>query len=114
SQKFGIFRKLSLFQPAMGFLTQINMIVLLAYGGHLVVRGELALGAGLFVFANLLHEFANQVGQITNIANSIQSSLTGAQRVFEVLDAKIEITSPPEAQRLRRPRGSLRFEQVRF
>jgi ATP-binding cassette subfamily B protein len=79
-----------------------------------VVRGELALGAGLFVFANLLHEFANQVGQITNIANSIQSSLTGAQRVFEVLDAKIEITTPPEAQRLRRPRGALRFEQVRF
>ncbi len=83
-QKFGIFHKLALFQPAMGFLTQINMIVLLGYGGYLVVNGQLALGAGLFVFANLLYEFANQVGQITNIANSIQSSLRpGAQQVFE-------------------------------
>jgi ATP-binding cassette subfamily B protein len=113
-QKFDIFQKLSLFQPAMGFLTQINMIVLLGYGGYLVVNGQLALGAGLFVFANLLYEFANQVGQITNIANSIQSSLTGAQRVFEVLDAPIEIFSPPHAVRIERARGKIRFDHVRF
>jgi ABC-type multidrug transport system fused ATPase/permease subunit len=113
-QKFDIFTKLSLFQPAMGFLTQINMIVLLGYGGYLVVNGQLALGAGLFVFANLLYEFANQVGQITNIANSIQSSLTGAQRVFEVLDAPIEIFSPPHAVRIERAKGSICFDHVRF
>jgi ABC-type multidrug transport system fused ATPase/permease subunit len=113
-QKFGIFRKLSLFQPVMGFLTQINMIVLLGYGGHLVVTGQLALGAGLFVFANLLYEFANQVGQITNIANSIQTSLMGAQRVFEVLDAPIEVISPLHPVRPGRARGAIRFEHVRF
>lgn len=113
-QKFDIFNKLSLFQPLMGFLTQINMIVLLGYGGYLVVNGKLALGAGLFVFANLLYEFANQVGQITNIANSIQSSLTGAQRVFEVLDAPIEIFTPPHAVRLDRAQGRIRFDHVQF
>jgi ABC-type multidrug transport system fused ATPase/permease subunit len=113
-QKYGIFHKLALFQPVMGFLTQINMIVLLGYGGHLVVTGQLALGAGLFVFANLLYEFANQVGQITNIANSIQTSLTGAQRVFEVLDAPLEILSPLHPVRLSRARGAIRFEHVRF
>jgi ATP-binding cassette subfamily B protein len=85
----------------MGLLTQLNMLVLIGYGGYLVVAGRLQLGAGLFVFANLLHEFANQVGQITNIANTIQSSLTGAGRVFEVLDARIEIQSPPDAVRLK-------------
>jgi ABC-type multidrug transport system fused ATPase/permease subunit len=113
-QKFGIFHKLALFQPITGFMTQINMIVLLGYGGHLVVTGQLALGAGLFVFANLLYEFANQVGQITNIANSIQTSITGAQRVFEVLDAPIEIKSPLYPVRLERSKGAIRFEHVRF
>ncbi|MDA1232665.1 MAG: ABC transporter ATP-binding protein, partial [Planctomycetota bacterium] len=58
--KESIFYRISTFQPAMGLLTQINMLVLIGYGGTLVIRGELALGAGLFVFANLLHEFANQ------------------------------------------------------
>jgi ABC-type multidrug transport system fused ATPase/permease subunit len=113
-QKFDIFNKLSVFQPLMGFLTQINMIVLLGYGGYLVINGKLALGAGLFVFANLLYEFANQVGQITNIANSIQSSLTGAQRVFEVLDAPIEIFSPPHAVRIGRSQGRIQFDHVQF
>jgi ATP-binding cassette subfamily B protein len=96
-QKCGIFQRISVYQPLMGLLTQVNMLVLIGYGGYLVVRGQLQLGAGLFVFANLLHEFANQVGQITNIANTIQTSLNGAARVFEVLDAPIEIQTPADA-----------------
>jgi len=113
-QKHSIFWTISTFQPAMGLLTQLNMLVLIGYGGYLVVRGEMPLGAGLFVFANLLHEFANQVGQITNVANTIQSSLVGAERVFEVLDAPAEITSPPAALRIARSRGGIRFDRVSF
>lgn len=112
--KESIFWKVSTFQPLMGLVTQINMLILIGYGGALVVRGELALGTGLYVFANLLHEFANQVGQITNIANTIQSSLVSAERVFEVIDAPVEIASLPGAIRLPRAHGSLRFEKVDF
>ena len=113
-QKFDIFWSLSLYQPAMGFLTQISQLILIGYGGLLVIRGELPLGTGLFVFANLLHEFANQVGQIINIANSIQSSLTGAERVFAILDADIEIQSSAESIPLPRARGDISFEGVSF
>ncbi|HEX7445944.1 MAG TPA: ABC transporter ATP-binding protein, partial [Pirellulales bacterium] len=114
TQKEGIFRQIGLFQPAMGFLTQINMIVLLSYGGWLVIEGRLPLGAGLFVFANLLQQFANQVGQITNIANSIQASLTGAQRVFEILDAPLEVANRPDAKRLKKVAGRIEFDAVGF
>ncbi len=113
-QKHAIFWRVSILQPLMGFMTQLNMLVLLGYGSFLVIRGEIRLGEGLFVFANLLHQFANQVGQITNIANTIQSSLTGAQRVFEVLDMPAEIDSPSNAVRLLKVQGNLRFEGVTF
>jgi ATP-binding cassette subfamily B protein len=113
-QKGWIFSRIAIFQPSIGMLTQVNMIVLLGYGGYLVIAGELRLGEGLFVFANVLQQFAAQVGQITNIANSIQTSLTGAQRVFEVLDAPIEIESRPNAIRLPDSRGAIRFENVSF
>jgi ABC-type multidrug transport system fused ATPase/permease subunit len=112
--KASIFFKISTFQPAMGLLTQFNMLVLIGYGGVLVIRGELALGAGLFVFANLLHEFANQVSHITNVVNSIQSSLASAERVFEVLDAPILISSAPDAGRLTGIQQSLKFDHVSF
>lgn len=113
-QKEKIFRRISVYQPLMGLLTQVNMLVLIGYGGYLVIHGQLSLGAGMFVFANLLHEFANQVGHVTNIANTIQTSLIGASRVFEVLDAPLPIASPPDAVPLPRARGELRFEQVSF
>jgi ATP-binding cassette subfamily B protein len=113
-QREGIFWHVSTFQPMMGSLTQANMLVLILYGGWLVVHGRIPLGAGMFVMANLLHEFANQVGNITNIANTIQSSLIAAGRVFEVLDAPVQISSPSNAEKLPRARGAIRFHEVNF
>jgi ATP-binding cassette subfamily B protein len=113
-QRAGIFAQVSTFQPLMGSLTQLNMLILLLYGGYLVIHGQIPLGAGIFVMANLLHEFASQVGNITNIANTIQSSLIAAQRVFAVLDAPILIASPPRAIALPHARGTVRFDQVEF
>jgi ATP-binding cassette subfamily B protein len=113
-QKVWIINRLSVFTPLIGFLTDINIIILLGYGGYLVIQGELPLGAGMVVFAGLLQQFSAQVANISNIANSIQESLTAARRVFEVLDAPIEIASPPNAARLPRSRGIVEFHHVWF
>ncbi|MFO1006638.1 MAG: ABC transporter ATP-binding protein [Planctomycetaceae bacterium] len=113
-EKESIFWMLSTWQPTIGFLTQVNMLILIGYGGWLVIKGEMALGSGLFVFANLLHEFANQVSQITAVANTIQSSLVSSQRVFEVLDTPIRIVSPPNAVVLPRARGEIAFDAATF
>lgn len=113
-QKHDIFWRLSLFQPAMGLLTQVNMVVLLGYGGHLAISGQVAVGTGLFVFANLLQQIANQIGQVTNIANSIQTSLAGAERVFEVLDAPEELVRASDQLHLSKDCAPIRFENVSF
>ena len=115
-QQNWIFWRLSTFIPSLGFLSQVNLIVLLAYGGALVIRGELPLGSGLVVFAGLLQQFSNQVIKISDIANSVQTSLTGARRVFEVLDTPVEISNAPtdEIVSLPRARGEVEFEDVHF
>ena len=113
-QQQNIFWRVSLFVPGTGMLTLINITVLLAYGGHLVITGELALGTGMVVFAALLQQFSAQVLNITQIANTIQQSLVGARRVFEVLDAPVEIVNLPGATPLLRARGAIRFENVSF
>ena len=113
-QQRSIFWRVSLFSPAVGFLTRINMMVLLGYGGWLVAHDRLPLGTGLVVFAGLLEQFSGQVNNVANIVNSVQQSLIGARRVFEILDAPIEVKNAPEA--LRRPKleGAVRFENVSF
>ncbi len=113
-QQRGIFWKVSLFSPAVGFLTRVNMMVLLAYGGWLVIHGELALGTGLVVFAGLLEQYSGQVNQVATIANSVQQSLIGARRVFEILDAEVEVKNAPNARRFDRLRGDICFENVSF
>ncbi len=114
NNKHEVFWKLSLFQPVIGGLTQLNMLVLLAYGGYLVMEGSFPLGEGMFVFATLLQLFATQIGQLANISNSIQASITGAQRVFEVLDAPIEVATSASSVRLQRAEGRLTFEHIDF
>jgi ATP-binding cassette subfamily B protein len=98
-QQTGIFWRVSIFGPTIGYMTQINLVILLAYGGWLVTQNQLALGSGLVVFAGFLQQFSSQVANLTNIANSVQQSLSGARRVFEILDTPIAIDSPPNAVR---------------
>jgi ABC-type multidrug transport system fused ATPase/permease subunit len=109
-----IFWRVSLFSPAIGFLTRINMMVLLGYGGWLVIQGELPLGTGLIVFAGLLEQFSGQVNNIATIVNSVQQSLIGARRVFEILDAPVEVKNAPDAVRRPTLHGEVRFENVSF
>jgi ATP-binding cassette subfamily B protein len=114
TQQYNIFWQVSLFSPTAGFLTRINTAVLLGYGGWLVVQGRLPLGAGLVVFAGLLDQFAGQVNNVATIVNSIQQSLIGARRVFEILDAPIDVRTPTDAVRRPRLEGAVRFEGVSF
>ncbi|MBI5688568.1 MAG: ABC transporter ATP-binding protein [Verrucomicrobia bacterium] len=114
AQQQVIFWRVSLFSPAIGFLTRINMMVLLGYGGWLVIQGRLPLGTGLVVFAGLLEQFSGQVNNVATIINSVQQSLIGAKRVFEILDAPEEVRSLPVAIRCPRLRGEVSFERVSF
>ena len=114
AQQYNIFWWVSLFSPTAGFLTRINTMVLLGYGGYLVAEGRLPLGAGLVVFAGLLDQFAGQVNNVASIVNSVQQSLIGARRVFEILDAPIEVRSPPDAVRRPSMDGAVRLEGVSF
>ena len=114
SQKRSIFRTISTFTPSIGFLSQLNLVVLLGYGGYLVMKGQLPLGTGLVAFAGILQQFAGQVANIATIANSMQESLSSARRVFEVLDAPLEIINPTNPVRLARARGQIQFDHVWF
>lgn len=113
-QQRSIFWRVSLFSPSVGFLTRVNMMVLLGYGGWLVAHDRLPLGTGLVVFAGLLEQFSGQVNNVATIVNSVQQSLIGARRVFEILDAPVEVKNAPVA--IRRPKldGAVRFENVSF
>ena len=108
-----IFRRVSRFTPGVGFVTHVDTAILLVYGGYLVANRELSLG-GLIVFAGLLQQFSGQITSTAGIVNTLQQSLASARRVFEVLDAPVEVESPKSPRRLPAARGNVRFEKVSF
>ncbi|HLV66042.1 MAG TPA: ABC transporter ATP-binding protein [Polyangiaceae bacterium] len=112
-QQTAIFRRVSRFTPGVGFITHLDTAILLLYGGSLVSRQVLTLGE-LIVFAGLMQQFSGQITSMAGIVNTLQQSLAGARRVFEVLDAPIEVAAPATPRRLGRARGRVRFEHVSF
>jgi ATP-binding cassette subfamily B protein len=113
-QRQGIFWLVSTFSPIIGLLTHVNLIILLSYGGYLVVQGDLPLGTGLVVFVGILQKFSGQIANLAGVADSVQQSLTGARRVFEILDSDVEVQSPEKAVHLEQFRGEIAFDHLYF
>jgi ATP-binding cassette, subfamily B, bacterial len=114
-QQRSIFWQVSVYTPTVQFLTQINLVILLGYGGFLVTQGQLAIGSGIVVFAGLLQQFSSQITALSGITNTIQQSLTGARRVFEILDSPVEIVSPKtDAYLPSKVTGEIAFRNVSF
>jgi ATP-binding cassette subfamily B protein len=112
-QQRAIFVKVSRFGPTIDYISQLNIGVLLLYGGYLVGQRAMSLG-DLIVFAGLLQQFSAQVSSMAGIVNTLQQSLTGARRVFEVLDAPLEVAEPAAPRAPVELSGRLRFEGVEF
>jgi ATP-binding cassette, subfamily B, bacterial len=117
-QQQEIFSQASNFTAAVQFISYVNVGVLLGYGGLLVARRALSLGE-LIVFANVLTQFAAQISAMARVVNTLSQSLAGARRVFDVLDAHVEIQSPERAVEGGGPSpegiaGSVAFEHVSF
>ncbi len=113
AQQRAIFRRVSRFAPGVQIITQIDVAVLLLYGAQLVARAELSIGE-LIVFAGLLQQFGGQISSMAGVINTLQQSMTGARRVFEVLDAPLEVNSPASPRRVDALAGRIRFEHVYF
>jgi ABC-type multidrug transport system fused ATPase/permease subunit len=113
-QQRGAFTMVSFYTPTINAVTQSTLIILLGYGGWLVMHDIIPLGAGLVVFSGLLQQFGAQVANVGGIMNSAQQSLAAAGRVFEILDAPLVVRSSPAALRPETLRGEIRFEGVTF
>ncbi len=67
-----VYGELALFWPVIDGLNHLAMLVLLAYGGRLVMTGELPLGSGLVVCAGLLQQFCAQISNLSGLLDNIQ------------------------------------------
>lgn len=97
--------------PLSNFLIALGTILLLWFGGPMVLSGQVTLGE-LVAFNAYILLLGSPAQQLTQLVNAAGEASAGAQRVFEVLDRQPEIESPRGAERLGQLRGEVEFEQV--
>jgi len=102
-----------LLMPLTNVLGDFFVIVLAGLGGWLALKGLATVGM-IAAFINYGRNFIQPLRQLANMYNSIQAALAGAERVFEIIDAKPESVDAPEAASLESVHGHVRFENVNF
>lgn len=94
-----------------GTILVLSTAVLFLYGGHLVIVGQMTIGALVAFLAyhlRLLAPVQNLLGLYTNLVTGGVS----LARVFELLDTPVEVTERPDARPLAEVRGEITFEEV--
>ena len=105
---------MAVFHPSVEFTASLGTIVLIYFGGRLVLGGALPIAdlVAYFLYLELLYQ---PVRALSNVWENIQQSLAGAERIAELLDQEPDVVDPPDAIVLEeRAAGALRFENVSF
>jgi len=105
---------MAVFHPSVEFTASLGTIVLIYFGGRLVLGGALPIAdlVAYFLYLELLYQ---PVRALSNVWENIQQSLAGAERIVELLDQDPDVAEVPDAVKLRgRAQGAIRFEDVSF
>jgi ATP-binding cassette subfamily B protein/subfamily B ATP-binding cassette protein MsbA len=86
----------SLYSPGMIFLGSMGTVLILSFGAHQVVRGEMTIGE-LVAFLSYLALFYTPINQIHSVNHMLQHALASGERVFEIIDAKPEVQEAKDA-----------------
>jgi ATP-binding cassette, subfamily B, multidrug efflux pump len=97
--------------PTTHFLVALGTILILWFGGNMVMQGQMTVGE-LVAFNSYLLLLAAPAQQLTWLVNAAGEAVAGLQRSFEILDLVPEIYSPPQAPALDVLQGRVEFQQV--
>jgi ATP-binding cassette, subfamily B, bacterial len=107
-------RLMATFRPFVEFSSSLGTIVLIYFGGQLVLQQTLPL-EDLVAFFLYLNLFYQPVRMLSGAWENIQNALAGADRVSELLKEESDVTERPAATDLSwRADGELDFNHVSF
>ena len=94
-------------------LGSIGALIVLGYGGWLVIKGQMGVGTLVAFNAYIAFVFPPIV-RFVDLATIFQRAITGMENVFKLLDTKPEVADAPDATALPPLRGDVEFRDVSF
>jgi ATP-binding cassette subfamily B protein len=102
----------SVYYPVVEILSAIAIASIIWFGGNDVIRSVATLGV-LVAFMQYAQRFFRPIQDLSEKYNILQSAMAAGERVFKLLDTKIDVTSPTIAKRPQGP-GRIEFDHVWF
>lgn len=100
--------------PAMVELLGMLATALVVWLGGAAVLGE-SISAGVLVaFVLYVDRFFDPIRDLSRRYDSFQSTMAGGERIFNLMDAPVEVDDAPDAVEMPPIRGEVRFENVSF
>ena len=117
SQLINFIRKMSLLNSLNRPITELVMIaamlIILAYGGFLIFKGEMPFEY-LWGFLLYMLNISTPVRDLSGIFINLQSTKMIAKRVFEIIDLPPENVDDPTKKQMKPIENSISFENVHF
>ena len=100
-------------RPLMEFLGGVGISLVVLYGGSQVLEGKSTPGT-FFSFLTALIMIYEPIKGVSAINNVLQQGIAAAERVFEVLDVKSDVSEKKDAIELPHVTDAIEFTDVRF
>ena len=102
----------AVYYPVVEILSSVAIASIIWFGGGDVIRGVTTIGV-LVAFMQYAQRFFRPIQDLSEKYNILQSAMAAGERVFKLLDTKIEITSPAVAKKPQGP-GRIEFDHLWF
>ena len=99
--------------PLMNVLNNLSFAIIAGVGGFLAIRHIITIGI-IASFITYSKQFTRPLNELANQFNMIQSAISSAERVFEVMDEMPESNDLPGAIEPKAVKGEVEFDKVSF
>ncbi len=103
----------SVFRPIIFFLYLSTRIIVLFRGVNLIKNNRLSI-TSCVSFYNYISNLYNPIQNLADLFQTMQNGFASSERIFELLDTKIEIENEPDAIEIDSFKGKIEFRNVWF
>ncbi|MFC0301567.1 ABC transporter ATP-binding protein [Virgibacillus soli] len=106
-------KKSAMFRPLVELCNAIGTIILITYGAHLIITGDIQIGT-FVTFAFFLGMFWDPISRLGQMYNQLLMAMAASERIFEYLDEQPNVAQKKDAHQLESMKGDIKFENVQF
>ena len=100
--------------PINNFMNNLGLGLIIGAGAIMAVSGMGVTVGVIGSFVTYTRQFFRPINQLSNLLNTFQSAIAGAERVFEILDEEEETPDVKGAVAASKFEGDVKFENVHF